>query len=101
MTVGTTNLPNAELPATNTRTAEEKSTQTGDWAIHSWGNSKFPGMAAISAISTLQLSATLSESPADKIAISKAAEYLAKALASQIKSFQEAAAKSSTFPKLR
>jgi hypothetical protein len=46
-------------------------------------------MAAISAIATLQLSATLSDVHTDKIALSKAAEYLTKALASQIKSFQE------------
>jgi hypothetical protein len=46
-------------------------------------------MAAISAIATLQLSATLSDLPSDKSALNKAAEYLKKALASQIKSFQE------------
>ena len=69
--------------------AEDKRTQIGDWAIHSWGNGNFPGMAAISAIATLQLSATLSDVPSDKVALNKAAEYLTKALASQIKSFQE------------
>jgi hypothetical protein len=101
MTVGTTNPPSTELPTTNNIPFEDKNAQAGDWAIHSWGNSKFPGMAAISAIETLQLSATLSETPTDKIAMNKAAEYLSKALASQIRSFQEASAKSPKFPKLR
>jgi hypothetical protein len=70
-------------------TAGDKRTQVGDWAVHSWGNAKLPGMAAISAIATLQLSATLSEVPIDKIALNKAAKYLTKALASQIESFQK------------
>jgi hypothetical protein len=46
-------------------------------------------MAAISAIATLQLSAALADVPTDRIALSNAAEYLTKALAPQIKSFQE------------
>jgi hypothetical protein len=69
--------------------AGERKIQNGDWAVHSWGNARFPGLAAISAIATLQLSATLSEVPEDQIAMNKAAEYLAEALASQIKSFRD------------
>jgi hypothetical protein len=46
-------------------------------------------MAALSAIATLQLGATLAESPADKIAMSKAAEYLTNALALQLRIFQQ------------
>jgi hypothetical protein len=76
--------------ATDNNSVGEKKNQNGDWAVHSWGNARFPGIAAISAIATLQLSATLSEVPEDQIAMNKAAEYLAEALASQIKSFREA-----------
>jgi hypothetical protein len=76
--------------ATDNNHIEEKKIQNGDWAVHSWGNAKFPGIAAISAIATLQLSATLSEVPEDQIAMNKAAEYLTEALASQIRSFREA-----------
>jgi hypothetical protein len=101
MIVGTAHTPTAGLPTAKKNTVEGQDTQAGDWAIHSWGNSKFPGMAAISAISTLQLSATLSQAATDKIALNQAAEYLAKALAPQIKSFREASAKAPKFPKLR
>jgi hypothetical protein len=90
MTVGTTDIHSAELPIFNGKhSVEDDDTRVGNWAIHSWGNSKFPGMAAVSAIATLQLSATLSDTAADKNAMNKAAEYLTKALAPQIKSFQE------------
>jgi hypothetical protein len=101
MTVGTTPTPIAGLPTAKKNPAKDQNTQIGDWAIQSWGNSRFPGMAAISAISTLQLSATLSQAAADKLALNQAAEYLAKALAPQIKSFQEASAKTPKFSKLR
>jgi hypothetical protein len=101
MTTGTNDILPARSPATNKSPVEEKNTQIGDWAIHSWGSSRFPGMAAISAIATLQLSATLSDTPADKLAMDKAAEYLTKALAPQIKSFQEASAAPKPLPKLR
>lgn len=53
------------------------------------GDGKFPGMAAVSAITTLQIGATLTPSPADKIALNTAAEYLMAALASQLKAFLE------------
>lgn len=62
----------------------------GNWEVHSWGHSKFPGMAAISAITTLQIGATLSPLPADKIALNNAVEYLMDALSPQLKSFQHA-----------
>jgi hypothetical protein len=64
----------------------------GNWEVHSWGHGKFPGMAAVSAITTLQIGATLSPLPADKIALNNAVEYLMDALASQLKSFQQALA---------
>jgi len=47
-------------------------------------------MAAISAITTLQIGATLTPIPADQVALNKAAEYLLNTLASQLKSFQQA-----------
>jgi len=66
-----------------------KKSQVGDWEVHSWGNGTLPGMAAISAITTLQVGATLTEDPADKLAMNKAADYLIKALASQLKTFRK------------
>jgi len=47
-------------------------------------------MAVVSAITTLQIGATLTSAPADRIALNKAAEYLSDTLASQLKSFQQA-----------
>ena len=76
--------------ATDYRRAIDKRSPIGSWEIHSWGDGKFPGMAAVSAITTLQIGATLAPVPADKIALNKAVEYLMDALESQIKSFQEA-----------
>ena len=61
----------------------------GTWEIHSWGDGKLPGMAAVSAIATLQIGATLTPSHADKVALNKAVEYLMSALESQLKSFQQ------------
>jgi hypothetical protein len=49
-------------------------------------------MAAVSAIATLQIGATLTPLQADKIALNKAADYLMDALSSQLKSFQQAIA---------
>jgi len=68
----------------------EKRSSIGNWEIHSWGDGKFSGMAAISAITTLQIGATLTPIPADQVALNKAAEYLLDTLASQLKSFQQA-----------
>jgi hypothetical protein len=68
----------------------EKRSPIGNWEIHSWGDGKFSGMAAISAITTLQIGATLTPIPADRVALNKAAEYLLNTLASQLKSFQQA-----------
>jgi hypothetical protein len=76
-------------PADN-KSSIDKRGPIGSWEIHSWGDGKFPGMAAVSAITTLQIGATLTPSPADKIALNTAAEYLMAALASQLKAFQEA-----------
>jgi hypothetical protein len=69
-----------------------KTSRAGDWEVHFWGDDRLPGMAAVSAIATLQLGATLSEVPADKIAMSKAAEHLTSVLAPQLKAFQRALA---------
>jgi TusA-related sulfurtransferase len=61
----------------------------GNWEIHSWGDGAVPGMAVISAITTLQVGATLATMPEDKAAMNEAAEYLKNALAPQLKSFQQ------------
>ncbi len=78
--------------AINNKSAIDKRSPVGSWEIHSWGDGKFAGMAAISAITTLQIGATLTAIPADQIALNKAAEYLLDALASQLKPFQQALA---------
>jgi hypothetical protein len=87
MPIGTAEVPGTKMSAYDDRHTGDKPTHVGDWAIHSRGNARFPGMAAISAIATLQLSAALADVPTDRIALSNAAEYLTKALAPQIKSF--------------
>ncbi|HEX3968191.1 MAG TPA: hypothetical protein VHW70_09525 [Edaphobacter sp.] len=61
----------------------------GNWEIHSWGDGAVPGMAVVSAITTLQVGATLAATSADRIAMNQAAEYLKTALAPQLKSFQQ------------
>jgi hypothetical protein len=78
--------------ATDYKHAIHRRSPIGNWEIHSWGDAKFPGMAAVSAITSLQIGATLSPVAADKIALNKAADYLMAALASQIESFQQALA---------
>ena len=75
--------------ATDNKRAIDKRSPIGSWEMHSWGDAKFPGMAAVSAITTLQLGATLTPIPADRIALNKAAEYLMEALAPQLKSFHQ------------
>jgi hypothetical protein len=72
----------------NTRTIN-RSSPIGNWEIHSWGDGAVPGMAVVSAITTLQVGATLATTPADKIAMNEAVEYLKSALAPQLKSFQQ------------
>ena len=64
----------------------------GNWEIHSRGCADLPGMAVISAITALQVGATLAKTTADQIALTKAAEYLTNLLAAQLKSFQQALA---------
>lgn len=66
----------------------EKRSPIGNWEVHFCGDGEFPGMAVISAITTLQIGATLTPVTADKIAMNKAVEYLMKALAPQLESFQ-------------
>ena len=75
--------------ATNNRRVIGKRSPIGSWEIHSWGDGKFSGMAAVSAITALQIGATLTPVPADRIALNKAVEYLMDALASQLRSFQQ------------
>jgi hypothetical protein len=76
--------------AVNNKRATDKRRPVRSWEIHSWGDGKFSGMAVVSAITTLQIGATLTPIPADQVALNKAAEYLLDALASQLKSFQQA-----------
>jgi hypothetical protein len=68
--------------------AVDKRSRAGNWEVHFWGNERLPGMAAASAIATLQLGATLTNAPEDKIAMSKAAEYLTRALEPQLRIFR-------------
>jgi hypothetical protein len=75
--------------ATNNTRTINKSSSIGNWEIHSWGDGAVPGMAIISAITILQVGATLATTPADKIAMNQAAEYLKSTLAPQLKSFQQ------------
>jgi hypothetical protein len=74
----------------NNKPAIDKRSPIASWEMHSWGDAKFAGMAAVSAITTLQIGATLAPIPADQIALNKAADYLLEALASQLKLFQQA-----------
>jgi hypothetical protein len=78
--------------ATDYTHAFHRRSPIGNWEIHSWGDAKFPGMAAVSAITALQVGATLSPVPADKIALNSAVDYLMRALAPQLESFQQALA---------
>jgi hypothetical protein len=71
--------------AVDNKCAIDKRSPVGSWEIHSWGDGKCSGMAAVSAITTLQIGATLSPIAADQIALNKAAEYLLDALAPQLK----------------
>jgi hypothetical protein len=78
--------------AANNKRVINKRSPIGSWEIHSWGDGKFAGMAAVSAITTLQIGATLTPIPEDQIALNKAVDYLLEALASQLKPFQQALA---------
>lgn len=75
--------------ATHERVFKKRS-PTGNWEIHSWGDGRFSGMAAISAITALQVGATLTPVPEDQVALNEAAKYLSAALGPQLKSFQQA-----------
>ena len=70
--------------------AVDKTNRAGDWEVHFWGDDRLPGMAAVSAIATLQLGATLTDVPEEKLALSNAAEYLIRTLAPQLKTFRRA-----------
>ncbi len=78
--------------AFNNKRAIDNGNPVGSWEIHSWGDGKCSGMAVVSAITTLQIGATLTPVPADQVALNKAAEYLLDALASQLKPFLQALA---------
>jgi hypothetical protein len=78
--------------AANNKGATDKRSRVGTWEIHSWGDGKCSGMAVVSAITTLQIGATLSPIPADQVALNRAAEYLLDALASQLKPFLQSLA---------
>lgn len=80
----------AAQAAIRDKSVVDKKSQIGDWEIHSWGNGKFSGMAAVSAITALQIGATLTPVSADQIALNKAAEYLLDTLATQVRSFWQA-----------
>jgi hypothetical protein len=71
--------------AGNNKRAIDKRRPVGSWEVHSWGDGRCSGMAAVSAITTLQIGATLSPIAADQIALNKAAEFLLDALAPQLK----------------
>jgi hypothetical protein len=73
--------------AIRNRSVVNKKSQIGNWEIHSWGDGKFSGMAAVSAITALQIGATLTPVSADQIALNKAAEYLLDTLGPQVRSF--------------
>jgi hypothetical protein len=76
--------------AIRNKSVVDKKSQIGNWEIHAWGNGKFSGMAAVSAITALQIGATLTPVSADQIALNKAAEYLLDTLAPQVRSFWQA-----------
>jgi len=78
----------ADHPISNKHATQSRS-PVGDWQIHSWGNGNFSCMAAVNAITTLQIGATLAPVPADQIALNEAAEYLINALAPQLKPLRQ------------
>jgi hypothetical protein len=79
----------AQNPAVKYKRDIDKRSPAGSWEMHCWGDGGSSCMVAFSAITTLQLGATLSSVPADQVALNKAAEYLLEALASQLKPFQQ------------
>jgi hypothetical protein len=81
MPVGTTVADGAK----DKKTAIDRKNPIGNWEIHCRGNGSSSGMAVLSAITTLQIGATLAPLPEDQVALNKAAEYLLSALAPQLK----------------
>jgi hypothetical protein len=82
MPVGTTVADGAM----DKKTAIDRKNPIGNWEIHCRGNGSSSGMAVLSAITTLQIGATLAPLPEDQVALNRAAEYLLGALACQLKS---------------
>ena len=88
MPIGTATVHATGDGATDHNHPVDKKSSIGEWEVHSWGKGNVPGMAALSAIATLQLGATLAEDPADAMTLDLAAEYLTSALAYQLKDLQ-------------
>ena len=70
----------------------DKRSLVGDWEGAAWGDGKFPGIAAVAAIATLELGAMLTENAEVRNALNNAAAGLTETLALQVESFQRALA---------
>jgi hypothetical protein len=68
----------------------DRRTLIGDWEGGQWGDGKFPGIAAVSAIATLREGARVTEDESARTALNKAADKLTLDLSDQINSFQRA-----------
>jgi hypothetical protein len=62
----------------------------GDWENGRWGDGKFPGIAAVAAVATLRLGATLTDVAATRNTLTAAADELTTTLGAQIATFVEA-----------
>jgi len=62
----------------------------GDWEGRWWGDGKFPGIAAVSAIATLRLGAELTAELPIRNNLTEAADKLSLLLADQIELFVQA-----------
>jgi hypothetical protein len=62
----------------------------GDWEGGRWGDGKFPGIAAVAAVATLRLGATLADEGAIRNILTAAADDLANTLTTQIEAFTQA-----------
>jgi hypothetical protein len=62
----------------------------GDWENGHFGDGKFPGFGAVSAIAYLRYKATVAASPEIGKVFSQAADNLTKSLGREIESFQRA-----------
>ena len=62
----------------------------GDWEGDRWGDGKFPGIAAVAAVATLRLGATLTDVAATRGTLTAAADELTNTLGAQIEAFVQA-----------